>query len=86
MPEISRFRGIIIAMFNEDHPPPHFHARYAEHRAEISIETCEILAGSLPKRIARLVRRWHALHIDELRANWALLESGNEPSRIEPLE
>ncbi len=28
MPEISRFFGIIIAIFYDDHNPPHFHARY----------------------------------------------------------
>jgi hypothetical protein len=27
MPEISRFFGIVIAMYDEDHEPPHFHAR-----------------------------------------------------------
>ncbi|MDO8476517.1 MAG: DUF4160 domain-containing protein [Candidatus Rokubacteria bacterium] len=32
MPEISRFFGIIIAMFYNDHAPPHFHARYGEQR------------------------------------------------------
>ena len=26
MPEISRFFGIVIAMFYNDHDPPHFHA------------------------------------------------------------
>jgi len=30
MPEISRFLGIIIAMFYKDHAPPHFHAIYGE--------------------------------------------------------
>ena len=39
MPEISRFFGIIIAMYFRDHPPPHFHARYGEHEAKFSIET-----------------------------------------------
>ena len=28
MPEISRFFGIIIGMFYDEHNPPHFHARY----------------------------------------------------------
>ena len=28
MPEISRFLGIVIAMFYMDHNPPHFHAYY----------------------------------------------------------
>ena len=34
MPEISRFYGIIIAMFFDDHNPPHFHARYAGKKGE----------------------------------------------------
>jgi hypothetical protein len=35
MPEISRFLGIIIAMFYDEHNPPHFHVRYGEYKAEI---------------------------------------------------
>jgi len=31
MPEISRFFGIIIRMYFNDHVPPHFHAHYGEH-------------------------------------------------------
>ena len=30
MPEISRFFGIIIKMYFDEHPPPHVHAEYAE--------------------------------------------------------
>ena len=33
MPTISRFYGIIISMFYEDHNPPHFHAYYNEYKA-----------------------------------------------------
>jgi len=39
MPTISLFYGIVIAMFFNDHDPPHFHARYAEHHARVAIET-----------------------------------------------
>ncbi len=28
MPEVSRFFGIVIMMYYNDHAPPHFHARY----------------------------------------------------------
>lgn len=28
IPEISRFYGIIIAMYYDEHNPPHFHATY----------------------------------------------------------
>jgi hypothetical protein len=38
VPEISRFFGIIIAMFYNDHPPPHFHVRHGGDRATIGIE------------------------------------------------
>ena len=38
MPEISRFFGIIIAMYYRDHAPPHFHAVYGSFEAQICIE------------------------------------------------
>ena len=43
MPEISRFFGIIVAMFYNDHAPPHFHVRYAGERALIGLETLSVL-------------------------------------------
>lgn len=48
MPEISRFYGIIVRMYPGDHPPPHFHAIYAEHEAFIEIATGTILYGYIP--------------------------------------
>jgi hypothetical protein len=50
MPEISRFYGILIAMFWAEHNPPHFHARYGEHKAAIEIDTLRVLDGWLPPR------------------------------------
>ena len=47
MPELCRFYGIIIRMFWEDHPPPHFHAAYGNNEALVDILTAEIIAGSL---------------------------------------
>ena len=38
MPAISRFLGIVIAMFFDDHGPPHFHARHADGSAKIRID------------------------------------------------
>ncbi len=49
MPEISRFLGIIIAIFYKDHAPPHFHAKYSDY--EITIEIKEgVVNGQFPKR------------------------------------
>ncbi len=39
MPVISRFLGIIIAMYWDDHAPPHFHAKYAEYEVTVNILT-----------------------------------------------
>jgi hypothetical protein len=39
MPEISRFLGIIIAMFYRDHAPPHFHAIYGEYDITVEIDS-----------------------------------------------
>jgi len=38
MPEISRFFGIIISIFYDEHNPPHFHARYGEYVVVVGIE------------------------------------------------
>jgi len=59
MPEICRFSGIIIRMFYNEHNPPHFHAYYNDFKAEISIETLEIIAGNLPKRVYKIVVDGH---------------------------
>ena len=55
MPQISQFCGIVIAMFFNDHVPPHFHAYYGGDEVTINIETSEIIDGRLPKRALRLV-------------------------------
>lgn len=67
MPEISRFYGIVIKMFFDDHDPPHFHSEYGEHQAIVSIDTLAVIAGKLPPRAMGLVTEWASLHQDELR-------------------
>ncbi|MEO6627319.1 MAG: DUF4160 domain-containing protein [Aquihabitans sp.] len=85
MPRISAFYGIVIAMYFDDHPPPHFHARYGEHEAQILIATGEILHGSLPRRALKLVQEWTELHHDALVSNWELAEREEPLVSIEAL-
>ena len=85
MPEVSRFLGIIIAMFYKEHAPPHFHAIYGEYEATISLES-GVVTGRLPKRALALVMEWQAIHGDELRENWELARSGQPLRPIAPLE
>jgi hypothetical protein len=86
MPEICRFLGIIITMYFHEHNPPHFHARYGDHKAEIAIETLSIIAGTLPPRVLGLVMEWAALHRQELMEDWELARRQLELKRIAPLE
>jgi len=85
VPTISVFYGIVIRMFARDHPPPHFHVRYGEHRARVSIRSGELLDGPLPARVERLVRQWASLRASELEHNWRLIEQGEQPIQIEGL-
>lgn len=86
MPELSRFFGIVIAMYWNDHGMPHFHAKYTNHRASFSIADLTLLEGHLPPRVTALVLEWAFLHRDELQRNWerAMAKKPLEP--IAPLE
>jgi len=86
MPEISRFFGIIIAMFYDDHNPPHFHVRYGEHKAAIKIADFAVLDGYLPPRALGLVIEWAEIHKNELMADWQLAKENKQPAPIEPLQ
>lgn len=72
-------------MFFNDHPPPHFHARYGEFEATIMIDTLEIIEGSLPTRALNLVREWAIIHREELRQDWELCRANAVPAKIQPL-
>lgn len=85
MPEISRFLGIVITMYFQDHDPPHFHVRYGEFRAIFGIDAMSLLEGCLPPRITGLVTEWATLHRLELRGNWTLLATEGKFHRIKPL-
>jgi len=86
MPEISRFFGIVIRMFFDDHNPPHFHAEYGDHLARIDIRTLGVFAGQLPPRALGLVIEWATLHRQELLDNWERARKQQELIRIAPLE
>jgi len=85
MPEVSRFYGIVIRVFYDDHNPPHFHAEYGEHEVLVSINTLAILSGGLPGRALGMVAEWASLRQQELRAAWDRASKLQPPGRIPPL-
>jgi hypothetical protein len=83
---VSQFFGIVIAMYQADHAPPHFHAGYDAHEALIAIDTLDFIERWLPKRAYALVLEWAAQHRAELRANWDRARQGLPLERVVPLE
>jgi hypothetical protein len=83
MPEISRFMGMIIQMYYEDHSTPHIHVRFAENRCKIDFYG-NLLNGSIPLTKLHIVKRWTILHRDELLKDWEKIRKGKLPGRIEP--
>ena len=86
MPEISRFLGISILMYYNDHEPAHVHARYGEHETRIALDTGRILSGELPRRARQLVIEWVNLRRMELLNDWELARARRPLKRVEPLE
>jgi hypothetical protein len=86
MPEISRFFGIIIRMYFDEHPPPHFHVEYGEYKAVMEIHSLLLTRGYLPPRALGMVIEWAAQHQDELLALWRLAAEQQPLHKIPPLK
>lgn len=85
MPEISRFLGIGIAMFYNEHGVPHFHAVYGEHEIAVEVRS-RAVHGTFPRRALRHVLEWAEFHEAELLETWELARAGRPLNRIAPLE
>jgi hypothetical protein len=85
MPEISRFFGVIIYMYFNDHDPPHFHVKYNEFRGKLTIEDLRLIEGKLPNRVTALVLEWANDHRSELMRNWDSLRETGEYKKVKPL-
>jgi hypothetical protein len=86
MPQISRFFGIIIAMYFDDHAPPHFHAKYGNDECLISINDLNVIEGKIPSRALGMVIEWATSHQQELINDWELAKSLQPLIPIEPLK
>jgi hypothetical protein len=85
MPEVSRFYGIIVTMYFNDHNPPHFHVEHGEREALIGISTLGVIGGRLPPHVLGMVVEWATMHQDELLANWVRARNMQPLQRIDPL-
>jgi hypothetical protein len=85
MPEISRFYGIIIKMYFNEHNPPHFHIEYQDYEAVMNIETGE-LTGKMSRRALNLVYDWLDQNKEALLENWKRIEERKPLIKIKPLD
>ena len=85
MPEVSRFYGIIVAIFFNEHNPPHFHARYGNNKIAIEMNSLKILEGNFPPRALGLVMEWASQRKAELMNDWELARHNQQLQTIEPL-
>ena len=83
MPIIAWFEGLKLTMYSDEHPPPHFHAKYAEHIALIDIETLRVLEGSLPRPKLRTVLEWAEPRKERLMEAWNSVQAKEKADRIE---
>ena len=86
VPEVSRFMGIVIRMYYEDHNPPHIHVSYSGERAVFRIEDYGLVAGKLPPRLVGVVVEWMAGRRGELMDDWHRAERAEPLVQISPLE
>jgi hypothetical protein len=71
MPTIQRFANCKIAIYAEDHLPPHFHIEGRGFRAIVEIEGFAVRTGNT--RRAREAMAWARDNVELLRAEWRRL-------------
>jgi len=77
----------MIQIFSEEggkHHKPHFHARYAEHRAVFDLGG-NCIAGELPPKQRKLIEAWVVINTDELSAAWQAWQEFGEVIKIKGL-
>jgi hypothetical protein len=73
LPRVSSVYGAVIAIFPQDHHPPHFHARSAGQEMKVSIDPIDVMEGDLPPALRRRVLEWAQQYQSELLADWDLV-------------
>jgi hypothetical protein len=82
MPTVAIVEGVKIQFYLREHPPPHFHAVFAEHRAQIEIASLTVLNGDLPPAKLRTVISWAETRRDALKGAWDAVMAKRKPEKI----
>jgi hypothetical protein len=71
MPTVQRFATCKIAIYADDHMPPHFHIESRGFRAIVEIDTLVVQAGSIHRAAAAMA--WARENLELLRHEWGRL-------------
>jgi hypothetical protein len=82
MPTVAVVDGVKIQFYAREHPPPHFHAVFAEHRAQIEIASLRVLKGNLPSTKLSTVISWARPRREALLHAWDSTLAKRKPERI----
>ena len=82
MPTVAIVDGVKIQLFAREHPPPHFHAVFAEHRAQIEIASLRVVKGRLPPAKLRAVISWAGTRREGLMHAWEAVLAKRRPEKI----
>ena len=83
MPVVAVVDGVKIAFYANEHPPAHFQAIFAEHRAVVDIASASVSEGSLPAAKRGRVLKWAAPRRPVLLARFA---AAIAHEKVEPVE
>jgi hypothetical protein len=70
MPILARFAGFEIAMYFEDHNPPHIHVVGRDFEMLVAVRDGAVLTGDAPARIRKIAMPWIAENRAILLAKW----------------
>jgi hypothetical protein len=82
MPTVAVIEGVRIRFYPDEHPPPHFHAVFAEYQARIGIQPLRVLNGSLPPTKLAVVLAWAERRTTVLLNTWYTVLAKKKPEKI----
>jgi uncharacterized protein DUF4160 len=82
MPTVAIVEGIRIRFYPDEHPPPHFHAVFAEFKAQIGIQPARVLKGTLPPAKLGVVLSWTEQRTEVLLNTWYTVLAKRKPEKI----
>lgn len=82
MPTVAIVDGVRIIYYWNEHAPPHFHVEFAEHNAQISIETLHLMEGSLPATKLNAVQQWAGSRRKELTQCSDRVRNNEHPGKV----